>query len=87
MQKHIFQKEIQKYVFFRRNATKASPKTQKVLWKTSFLILICIATLQVAILVLVCHYVAEIIQILPNLTNSHLFDLFRFVLFLAEGDH
>ncbi len=29
MQKYIFQKEIQKYVFFRRNATKASPKLQK----------------------------------------------------------
>ena len=29
MQKYIFQKEIQKYTFFRRNATKASPKRQK----------------------------------------------------------
>ena len=29
MQYLIFQKEIQKYIFFRRNATKASPKQQK----------------------------------------------------------
>lgn len=83
MQKYIFQKEIQKYVFFRRNATKASPKRQKITRGSKFLIIICIATLQVAILVLVCHYVAEIIQISPNLTNRH---LFRFVQFLAEGD-
>lgn len=29
MQKSMFQKEIQKYTFFRRNATKALPKRQK----------------------------------------------------------
>lgn len=33
-----------------------------------------------------CHCVAEIPQIVTNLTNRHLFDLFWFGLFLAVGD-